>query len=109
MYLVKLCISKSIRKRRYKSGLSKGQVANIFHYQEVLVKVQLSPLEAIEEYTGLQRVSIKANLYGDCTMIPHPSELDVVVKNLLILNDCLLGTQNKAEAYYTRGDAFYIS
>ena len=35
-------------------------------------------------------------------------------KNLLILDDCFLGAQNKAEAYYTRGrhnncDTFYIS
>ena len=47
-------------------------------------------------------------------MIPDPSELDVVEKNLLILDDCFLGPQNKAEAYYTRGrhnncDSFYIS
>ena len=65
-------------KRGYEVGLSKRQVANIFHNQEVLVKVQLSPLEAIEEYTGVKRESIKANFYGDCAMIPDPSELDVV-------------------------------
>ena len=95
-------------------GLCKSQVANIFHSQEVLVKVQLSPLEAIEEYTGLKRGSIIANFYGDCAMISDPSELDVVEKNLFILDDCFLGSQNKAEAYYTRGrhnncDTFYIS
>ena len=44
----------------YEAGLSKSQVANIFHNQEVLAKVQLSPLEAIEEYTGLKRGSIIA-------------------------------------------------
>ena len=97
------------------AGLSKSQVANIFHNQEVLVKVQLSPLEAIEEYTGLERGSIKDNFYGDCMMIPDLSELDVVEKHLLILlDDCFLGLQNKAEAYYTRSrhnncDTFYIS
>ena len=47
-------------------------------------------------------------------MIPDPSELDATEKNLLILDDCFLGPQNKAEAFYTRGrhnncDAFYIS
>ena len=36
-----------IMKRGYEAGLSKSQVANIFHNQEVLVKVQLSPVEAI--------------------------------------------------------------
>ena len=38
----------------YEAGLSKSQVANIFHSQKVLAKVQLSSLEAIEEYTGLK-------------------------------------------------------
>ena len=36
-------------------------------------------------------------------MIPDPSELDPNAKNLLILDDCFLGRQNKADAYYTRG------
>ena len=40
-----------ILKRGYEAGHSKSQLTNIFHNQEVLVKVQLSPLEAIEEYT----------------------------------------------------------
>ena len=80
----------------------------------MLVRVQLSPLEAIEVYTGLKRRSIKTNFYGDCAIIPDPSELDVVENNLLILKDCFLGPQNKAEAYYTSGrhincDTFYIS
>ena len=80
----------------------------------MLVKVQLAPLEAIEEYTGIKRGSIKANVYGDCTMIPDPSELDAVEKNLQILDDCFLGPKNKAGAYYTRGrhnncDPFYLS
>ena len=96
-----------ILKRGYEAGLCKSQVADIFHNQEVLVKVQLSPLESIEEYTGIY-------FHGDCAMIPDPSELDVVEKHLLILADCFLGTQNKSEAYYTRGrhnncDIFYIS
>ena len=102
-----------IRKRGYEAGHSKTQVVNIFHNQEVLVRVQLSPLEAIEEYR-LKRGSIKNNFYGDCAMIPDPSELDVVEKNLLILDDCFLGPQNKAESYYTMGrhnncDTFHIS
>ena len=57
----------------------------------MLVNVQLSPLEAIEEYTGLKRGSIKANFYGDCAMIPDSSELDVVEKKLHILDVCFLG------------------
>ena len=57
---------------------------------------------------------MKVDFYGDCSSIPDPSELSVNEKNLLILDDCFLGPQNKAEAYYTRGrhnncDTFYIS
>ena len=44
-----------ILKRGYEVGLSKCQVANIFRNQEVLVKGQLSLLEAIEKYTGAKR------------------------------------------------------
>ena len=103
-----------ILKRGYEVGLSKSQVANILNNQKWLAKVQLSPLEAIEEYTGHKRGSIKAYFYDDCTTIPDPTELDVVEKNVLILDDCFLGPQDKAETYYTRGrhnncDTFYIS
>ena len=46
--------------------------------------------------------------------VPDPADLNVNEKNLLILDDCCLGPQNNAEAYYTRGrhnncDTFYIS
>ena len=103
-----------ILKRGYEVALSKSQVANTFHNQKALAKVQFSPLEAIEEYTGLKMGSIKANFHDDCTTIPDPTELDVVENNVLILDHCFLGPQNKAEAYYTRGrhnncDTFYIS
>jgi len=103
-----------ILKKGYEEGLSKHQVANIFVNQEVLTKVNLSPVEVIEEYSGIRKADIKANFYSDCTMIPDPSELNENEKNLLILDDCFLGPQSKAEAYYTRGrhnncDTFYIS
>ena len=91
-----------ILKKVYEEGSSKSQAANIFHNQEVLAKVQLSPPEAIEEYTGVKRGNIKA-FYGDCAMIPDTSELDAMENNLLVLDDCFLGPQSKAEAYYTRG------
>ena len=80
----------------------------------MLATVQLSPLKANDEYTGLKKGSIKANFYGDCAMIPDPSELDVMDKNLLNVDDCFLGPPNKAEACYTRDrhnncETFYIS
>ena len=49
----------------YEAGLSKSQVANIYHNQEVLATVQLSLQEAIEEYTGLKRRSINWRLGND--------------------------------------------
>ena len=103
-----------ILRKGYEDGLSKHQVANIFLYQKALERVQLSPLEAIDEYSGVRAGSIKANFYSDCSLIPDPSTLNVTEKNLLILDDCFLGPQSQAEAYYTRGrqnncDTLYIS
>ena len=95
-------------------GLSKNQVSNLFLNQEVLVRVNLSPQEAIDTYSGVRDASVKADFYDDCSSIPDPTVLNVNEKNLLILDDCFLGPQSKAEAYYTRGrhnncDTFYIS
>ena len=103
-----------VLKKGYEDGLSKQQVANIFLNQDALAKIQLSPIECIEEYSGFRDGSIKADFFSDCSLIPDPSELNVEEKNLLILDDCFLGPQTKAEAYYTRGrhnscDSLYIS
>ena len=43
----------------------------------MLAKVNLSPLEAIDEYNGVRDKSVKADFYDDCTMIPDPTELNV--------------------------------
>ena len=103
-----------ILKKGFTDGLSKNQVSNIFHNQEILTRVDLSPHEAIDTYGGVRSNSVKADFYDDCSAIPDPADLNVSEKNLLILDDCFLGPQNKAEAYYTRGrhnncDTFYIS
>ena len=103
-----------ILKNGYQEGLSKKQVANIFYNQKTLAKVNLSPLEAINEYEGVKNGGIKSDFYSDCSAIPDPTELNPDEKNLLILDDCFLGPQSKAEAFYTRGrhnncDTFYIS
>ena len=62
-----------------------------------------SPLIAIEKYSGVRNGEIRADFYDDCQNIPDLSALDPAEKNLLLLDDCFLGKQNKAEAYYTRG------
>ena len=84
---------------------------------EVLYSKQhnnLHLLNVIDEYNVIRDGSVKANFYEDCAFIPDQSELNVEEKNLLILYDCFLGKQNKAEAHYTRGihnncNTFYIS
>ena len=63
--------------------------------------------------SGACNGKIQADFYNDCQNIPDPSALDPMQKNLLLLDDCFLGKQNKAEAYYTQGrhncDTIYIT
>ena len=104
---------KVIRKG-FEEGLSKHQVSNLFIQQDILTSAGVTPLEAIREYDGVKEGGIVANFYDDSALIPDPSSLNVGEKNLLILDDCFLGRQSKAEAYYTRGrhnncDTFYIA
>ena len=104
-----------IMKKGFDFGLSKQQIENVFRNQKKIDKLQASPLEINEDYNGEKKGTIiKADFFSDCTLIPDPAELNPDHKNLLILDDCFLGPQNKAEAYYTRGrqnncDTFYIS
>ena len=68
---------------------------------------------AIEKYSGARNGKIRADFYDDCQNIPDPSALDPAQNNLLLLDDCFQGKQNKVEAYYTRGrhnncDTIYI-
>ena len=79
--------------------MSKQQISNVSNSQEMLQ----SPLIAIERYSDVRNGEIRADFYDDCQNIPDPSALDPMQKNLLLLDDCFLGKQNKAEAYYTRG------
>ena len=82
----------------------------MFVNQNILKQADIDP-SAID-YNGSR--TIKANFYEDCSSIPDPKDLNPTEKNLLILDDCFLGPQNKAEAFYTRGrhnncDTIYIS
>ena len=81
-------------------GLSKQQTSNLFRSQEALGN--MTPLTAIEKFSGVRNGKIRADSYDDCRDIPDPSALDPTQKHLLLLDDCFLGKQNKAEAYYTR-------
>ena len=99
-----------VLRKGFEGCLSKQQISNVFNSQEVLD----SPLIPIENYSDVRNGKIRAHFYDDCQNIPDPSALDPTQKNLLLLDDCFLGKQNKAEAYYTRGrhnncDTIYIA
>ena len=99
-----------ILRKGFEGGLSKQQISNVFNSQEM----QRSPLIAIEKYSNVRSGEIRADFYDDCQNIPDPSALDPTQKNLLLLDDCFLDKQNKAEASYTRGrhnncDTIYIA
>ena len=99
-----------VLRKSFDGGLTKQKIFNVFSCQEALQ----SSLIAIEKYSGVHNGEILANFYDDCQNISDPSALDPTQKNLLLLDDCFLGKQNKAEAYYTRGrhnncDTIYIA
>ena len=102
-----------ILKKGLESGLSKGQISNLFQNQDSIS----SPIQLIDGYIangGVVDGGIKAEFYDDCKLIPDPSSLDEQEKNLMIFDDCILEKQSKAQSYYTRGrhsncDCFYIS
>ena len=71
-------------------------------------------LLAIEKHSGVRNGKIRADFYDDCQNISDPSALYPTQKNLFLLDDCFIGKQNKAEAYYTLGrhnncDTIYIA
>ena len=103
-----------ILKKGFQEDLSKRQISNLFHQQHALQEINLSPIQLLTEYNGVKEGGIKAEFFENCSDIPDPKELNPNEKNILILDDCFLGKQNKAEAFYTRGrhnncDTLYIS
>ena len=98
-----------IIKKGFEAKLGKSQILNLFHNQTMM-----SPLKAIESYQGPRDGGISAQFYDDCEAIPDPKSLDPKLKNLIIMDDCYLGKQSKAGAYYSRGrhsncECWYIS
>ena len=101
---------KSLHQQEYKvlrkvldAGLSKLQISNLFNSQGAIYTANISPLTAIGKFSGVRNGKIRADFYDDCQDIPDPSALDPTQKNVLLLDDCFLGKQNKTEANYTRG------
>lgn len=90
-------------KKGFEEGLSKIQISNIFHNQDILKEAKLSPFEVIEKYKGPRRHDIKEEFFDDCNDVPDPKDLDENAKNTIVLDDSQDGSQSKASAYYTRG------
>ena len=92
--------------------LSKKQIKALFEHQDEAME-EGGP-ERVIENMKCPKGDINAEFYTDVSRIPDPADHDPTQKNLLILDDIMLGPQNTAEAYYTRGrhnnfDVFYIS
>ena len=102
-----------IMEAAFNKKLSKHQIRVLFERQSDVMQ-EGGPEKVIQDYDGPCKGDIKAIFYSDVSKIPDPREHDPSRKNLLILDDVMLGPQNKWEAYYTRGrhnnfDIFYIT
>ena len=98
----------------YSKGLSKGQVSTLFKRQDELKEEYGGVEEFLDKYDGSCKGGINTQFLDSVEDIPDPCNHDPTRKNLLILDDVMLGSQNKAEAYYTRGrhnnvDTVYIA
>ena len=69
---------KSLHQQEYKvlrkgleTGLSKQQISNVFNSQEALGNI--SPLIAIDKFSGVRNGKIRADFYNDFQDIPNPS------------------------------------
>ena len=105
-----------ILNKAFGKGLSKNQVRAIFENQSLLQKQY--PVGGIDQfidrYSERRKGGINAQFLEDVADIPDPRDHDPNSKTLLVLDDIMLGPQNKAEAYYTRGrhnniDTIYIT
>ena len=61
-------------KKGLEAGLSKQQISNVFANQEALRIANISPLTAIDTFSGARNGKIKADFYDDCQNIPDLSE-----------------------------------
>ena len=105
MFLERVSTSRSTRccKKDSKQALASRRFPTCSLIREALRVANISPLTAIDTFSGARNGKIKADFYDDCQDIPDPCALDPMQKNLLLLDDCFLRKQNKAEAYYIRG------
>ena len=96
----------------FDKGLSKNQVRELFRMQDSIMED--GGLDNVLDEIGICKGGIDASFFNDVNLIPDPTEHDASQRNLLILDDVMLGPQNKVEAYFTRGrhnnvDVIYIT
>ena len=84
-------------RKGHEAGLSKLQIYNVSANQEALHATNISPLTAIDTFSGARSGKIKADFYDDCQDIPDLSKLDPMQKNLMLLDVCFLGNPRKAK------------
>ena len=103
----------------FTNKLSKNQTRGLFENQQLL-DTQYGDGggggidQFISEFRGARKGGIEAQFLENVADIPDPKDQDPKCKTLLVLDDIMLGPQNKAEAYYTRGrhnnvDTIYIA
>ena len=76
-------------RKGFEASLSKQQISNVFANQEALHAANVSPLTAIDTFSGVRSGKIRAEFYDDCQDMPdpvytgpHAKEPDVVVRLL---------------------------
>ena len=68
-------------KKGFEIGLGQNQIANVFANQKVIKQKELTPMEVLNQYSGICKGKIKADFFSDCTLIPDPTDLDKDEKN----------------------------
>ena len=103
-----------VMENAFKKKLSKSQIKVLFEEQDEVEKCG-GIEKLINSYNGeCKGTDIDAAFHTDVSSVPDPADQNPDKKNLLVLDDVMLGPQCKAEAYYTRGrhnavDVFYIT
>ena len=104
----------SIMDKGFSMGLSKAQVRSLFEHQDRIKRDYATVDDFLDAYSGRCKGGVDAQFVDDVNTIPDPSEFDARKKNVLVVDDVLLGPQNKIEDMYTRGrhnciDTFYVA
>ena len=73
----------TVLRKGFEAGLSKQQISNVFANQQALHAANVSPLTAIDTFSGARSGKIKADFYVDCQDIPDPSALTPLQNRLL--------------------------